>query len=191
MRIGLLGGSFNPSHEGHLQISQIAQARLGLDQVWWLVSPQNPLKSSDGMDSLQARTTSALTLDLPPFVRVTALENEIGTRYSIDTIRHLVDRHRAVRFVWLMGADNLSIFHRWRSWRDIARLLPIAVIDRPGFGLAAMASKAASFLDRYRLDEADALALAGATPPAWIMLHGPLCWLSATEIRRARASGKP
>lgn len=183
-RIGLLGGSFNPAHAGHVQISNIARARLGLDQVWWLVSPRNPLKSASGLASLADRVASAHALALPSFIRVTMMEDAIGARYSIETARFLRKSYRGVNFVWLIGADNLVIFERWKQWQELAETFPIAVIDRPGSGLPATASKAAVALQRYRMDESDALALATATPPAWLILHGPLSPLSSTAIRQ-------
>lgn len=182
-RIGLLGGSFNPAHDGHVLISRIARARLGLDQIWWLVSPRNPLKSTDDLADFAERVANARAIADPGFIHVTSLEASISTRYSIETIRFLRAHHGAVRFVWIIGADNLAIFHRWKSWREIAAAMPIAVIDRPGAGLAAAASRFATAFARKRLDEADAGALATATPPAWVMIHGPLSPLSSTAIR--------
>ena len=183
-RIGVLGGSFNPAHHGHLQISRIAKARLGLDQVWWLVSPRNPLKSTHGLADLAARVEQASAVAHLNFIRVTSIEASIGTQYSFELVGYLRDHYRAVRFVWIVGADNLAIFHQWKCWRDIAAAMPVAVIDRPGAGLAAIASKFATCFARYRLDEADAGALATARPPAWTMIHGPLCPISSTQIRK-------
>lgn len=182
-RIGLLGGSFNPAHAGHLQISGIARARLGLDRIWWLVSPGNPLKPARGLAPLKQRAQSAAALRLPSFIRVTTLEATIGARHSIETARFLRARYRGVNFVWLIGADNLVIFHRWRCWRELAATFPLAVIDRPGAGLAAVASRAARVLGRHRMQESDAQALASAAPPAWLVIHGPLSPLSSTAIR--------
>jgi nicotinate-nucleotide adenylyltransferase len=184
-RIGLLGGSFNPPHDGHLQISRIARARLGLDAVWWLVSPQNPLKSPDDTPPPDQRAAEARALAKANFIRVTTLEDAIGARYSIETVRFLRQAYPDVRFVWIIGADNLAIFHRWRCWREIASLIPLAVIDRPGAGLAAIASPAAAWLARRRLDEDDAKALAMIAPPVWTFIHGPLSPLSSTAIREA------
>ena len=184
-RIGLLGGSFNPAHDGHLHVSRMARARLGLDQVWWLVSPQNPLKSRRDVAPLADRLSGARRAARSGIIRVTALEAAVGARYTVETVRFLTGRFRATRFVWLMGADNLAIFDRWKCWRDIAGLVPLAVIDRPGAGLAAVASPAARALARARIDEADARRLARARPPAWVLLHGPLSALSSTAIRTA------
>ena len=183
-RIGLLGGSFNPAHGGHVQISAIAKARLGLDQVWWLVSPRNPLKSADDLTDLAERVAGARALAHSSFIRVTSLEAAIGVRYSIETIRYLQIHYGTVRFVWIVGADNLVIFHRWKCWREIAASMPIAVVDRPGAGLAATASRFATVFKRNRFDEADSGALTLAKPPAWLIIHGPLSPLSSTAIRR-------
>jgi len=182
-RVGLLGGSFNPAHDGHVRISAIARARLGLDRVWWLVSPQNPLKSGGDLADLARRAAAARALARPGYIEVTTLEAAIGARYTIETVTFLRRRYPDVRFVWLMGADNLAIFHRWRAWRAIARTMPIAVIDRPGTGFPAAASRVARLLARRRLDEADAPALATASPPAWLIIHGPLSPQSSTAIR--------
>ena len=183
-RIGLLGGSFNPAHQGHVQISEIAKARLGLDQIWWLVSPRNPLKTTSDLADLEVRVAQASSIAHPGIVRVTSLEASICARYSIETVRFLREHYRAVQFVWIVGADNLAIFHRWKCWREIAATMPLAAIDRPGAGFAAAASRFAAVFARNRMDEADAGALATASPPAWTMIHGPLSPLSSTAIRR-------
>ena len=132
-RVGLLGGSFNPAHRAHRRISLAAMDRLGLDELWWLVSPGNPLKRDDGMAPLAARLASARAQARGTRIRPTAIEAKLGTRYTVDTIAALKRRFPNVRFIWLMGADNLAQFHQWRRWRDIARMLPIAVIARPGY----------------------------------------------------------
>ncbi|MFT4028057.1 MAG: nicotinate-nucleotide adenylyltransferase, partial [Novosphingobium sp.] len=150
LRIGLLGGSFNPAHGGHRRISLFAIAALGLDEVWWLVSPGNPLKPRAGMAPLAARVASARIQARRAPIRVTALERERGTRYTVDTLRDIRHRWPKCRFVWLMGADNLGQFHRWRDWRRLARAMPIAVIARPGYDAAAVASPAMAWLRRYR-----------------------------------------
>ena len=147
---GLLGGSFNPAHRGHRRISQFALQRLGLDEVWWLVSPGNPLKSAEGMAPLAARVAAAREQSRHAPIRVTAIERELGTRFTVDTLRALLRRYPKRRFVWLMGSDNLAQFHRWKHWRRIAEAMPIAVIARPGYDAAAMASPAMAWLGRYR-----------------------------------------
>ena len=143
LRIGLLGGSFNPAHEGHLYVSEIALKRLGLDYVWWLVAPQNPLKPVAGMAPVQTRLAGARALaGRHPRLVVTDAERVLGTRYTIDTLKALHRRFGELRFVWLMGSDNLAQFHRWRRWTEIAALMPIAVIVRPGSVLAQLNAKA-------------------------------------------------
>ena len=151
MPTGLLGGSFNPAHGAHRKISLAAIEALGLGEVWWLVSPGNPLKPRAGMAPLAARVRSARAMARRAPIRVTAIERELGTRYTIDTLRALKRRFRRRRFVWLMGADNLAQLHRWRDWRGIAREMPIAVIARPGYDRFALASPAMAWLRRFRL----------------------------------------
>ena len=185
MRIGLLGGSFNPPHAAHRLVSRIALTRLGLDRVWWLVTPGNPLKNNAGLPPLAARMAAARVVAADPRIDVTGFEAEIGTRFTHDTISYLVRRCPGVRFVWLMGADNLAAFHRWQRWRRIAGLVPLAVIDRPGSTLRAANAVAAMALREHRLDESDARLLAGAPPPAWIFLHGRRSDLSSTALRAA------
>jgi len=153
-RVGLLGGSFNPAHGGHRRISLFALRALGLDEVWWLVSPGNPLKPSEGMASLDARYRSAVEQARLAPIRVTAIERELGTRYTVDTIAALQARYPKRDFVWLMGSDNLATFHKWREWRRIAWSVPIAVIARPGYEMATVASPAAALLRRFTMDAA-------------------------------------
>ncbi|MEM6665063.1 MAG: nicotinate-nucleotide adenylyltransferase [Pseudomonadota bacterium] len=184
-RIGLLGGSFDPAHEGHRHISIKALRRLGLDQVWWLVTPGNPLKDVSGLAALDARLARARLVARHPRIRVTGFEEEAGTRYSADTLERLTARASRVRFVWLMGADNLAQFHLWERWPDIARTMPIAVIDRPGATLRALASPAAAAMARHRLDRADAPRLAAMEPPSWVFLFGPRSSESSTRIRQS------
>ena len=198
MRIGLFGGTFNPPHGGHLLASLIALRRLGLDRIWWLVTPGNPLKQNGGLPPLAERMAACRRLARHPRIVVTGLEAEIGTRYSYDTVAYLRRRCPGVRFVWIMGADNLAQFHRWQRWRDIAGQVPIAVVDRPASTLKAAHSRAALALARTRLDETDAHLLAGAPTPAFIFLHGPRSDLSSTALREntgrlsapARLSGR-
>jgi len=182
-RIGLLGGSFNPPHAGHRLLSEIAIRRLRLDWVWWLVTPGNPLKDRADLEPLAARIARARAVARHPRIRVTAIEADVGISRTRDTLRFLTRRCPAVRFVWLMGADNMAGFHRWHAWRDIAATVPIAVIDRPGYTLSGMAGPAAAALSRHRFDEADAACLADAPPPAWVFLHGPRSPLSSTILR--------
>jgi nicotinate-nucleotide adenylyltransferase len=148
--IGLLGGSFNPAHGGHRRISLFARHLLGLDEVWWLVSPGNPLKDPAGMAPLAARFASARAQARRAPIRVSAIERDLATRYTFDTLTQLARRYPRLRFIWLMGADNLAQFHRWRQWRRIARTMPIAVIARPGYDAAAIASPAMAWLRRFR-----------------------------------------
>ena len=185
-RIGLLGGSFNPAHDGHLHISNLALDRLGLDYVWWLVSPQNPLKSERGMAPLAERVAAAQGLVGDARVIVTDIEQTMGSNRTADVIRRLGRMFPSTRFVWLMGADNLCRFHRWRNWTRIFRMLPIAIFDRPTYSLRAQASVAARRFAPYRLAERQAGSLAGSRPPAWIFLCTARHAASATAIRDAR-----
>jgi len=186
MRIGLYGGSFNPAHAGHRHVSQMALKRLGLDRVWWIVTPGNPLKDTGELATTAMRVEEARAVADHPRIDVTAFEEEIGARYTVDTLSYLKGRYPNVRFVWIMGADNLAGFHRWRGWRRIARMMPIAIIDRPGWTLKAVRSRSATALAKGRIDEADALALPGLQPPAWVFLHGPRSHLSSTQLRQLR-----
>jgi nicotinate-nucleotide adenylyltransferase len=185
-RIGLLGGSFNPPHAAHLLISRIALTRLRLDRVWWLVSPGNPLKSTDELAPLPDRLQAARALADNPRIVVTGFEAGLGTRYTVETIGFLKARYPAVRFVWVMGADNLATFDRWREWRRIFAEVPVAVVDRPGWRLKGMASKAARALQAAYVPEQHAATLASLEPPAWTLLTGRLSPLSSTALR-ARA----
>jgi nicotinate-nucleotide adenylyltransferase len=187
MRIGLVGGSFNPPHAGHRLISLIALKRLGLDRVWWLVTPGNPLKDTAALPPLAARMAAARMLARHPRIDVSGFEAAIGTRYTYDAIAYLRRRCPGIHFVWVMGADSLATFHRWRNWRGIARLVPLAVVDRPGETCRAAQAKAAIVLARARLDEAQGRRLATAALPAWIMLHGPRSPLSSTWLRQRGA----
>jgi len=182
LRIGLLGGSFNPPHEGHLHVSDVALKRLGLDYVWWLVSPQNPLKPTRGMASLEKRLSRARGLTIhSPRICVTDIEREFGTRYTVDTVTRLEQRFPAPHFVWLMGSDNLMTFDRWRDWRKLARLIPIAVVIRPGTALAPLVSRAAQHLSAFKVSDERAIAL--KRPPAFAVLDARRSTASATAIR--------
>lgn len=188
-RIGLLGGSFNPPHRAHLAISEAALTRLGLDQVWWLVSPGNPLKSHADLAPLGERIALCRRLTVDPRIKVTALEAGLGSTATVVTLSFLVRRYPDVRFVWMMGGDNLAGFHRWARWRRIAELMPILVADRPQWRLAALASPAARALARFRLDDRRARLLPLADPPAWTYLTLPLSPESSSQIRQQVAAG--
>jgi nicotinate-nucleotide adenylyltransferase len=185
MRIGLFGGSFNPPHEGHLRASLVALRRLRLDCVWWLVTPGNPLKDNEALPPLGSRVDAARRLTAHPAIRVTGIEARIGARYTYDTILWLIRRCPGVRFVWIMGADNLASFHHWQHWRDIAALVPIAVIGRPGSMTRGPLGKAARVLAGARIAESAARVLPGLAPPAWTFLHAPLDATSSTALREA------
>ncbi len=189
-RIGLFGGTFDPPHAGHLAISQCALKRLALDRVWWLVSPGNPLKSPQEHAGFASRLAEARRFVRDPRIRVTGFEAALPSPYSAATIAFLRQRLPGVRFVWLMGADNLAAFHRWRLWREIFRTLPIAVIDRPGWHLPALASPAARAFARARLPEAAAPRLATRSPPAWVYLTVRLSPLSSTLLRATRGGDR-
>jgi nicotinate-nucleotide adenylyltransferase len=196
MRVGLLGGSFNPPHAAHRQISLAALKRLALDQVWWLVSPGNPLKDAGRMPDLEARIAAARAVARHPKIVVTGFEGaraEAARRsaYTVDTISFLRRRYPFVDFVWLMGADNLALFHRWREWERIFGLVPIAVLDRPGYRLKAQASRAAQRFAFAVLDETDARGLPGMEPPAWTLLTLPLSSLSSTRLRGGKEAEPP
>jgi len=184
-RIGLLGGSFNPAHAGHRHISLLALARLGLDQVWWLVSPQNPLKSPSGMAGFGRRLAMANLQARHPRIIVSDLEIRLGTRFTVDTLAALARYYPNTDFVWLMGADNLGQIHRWRNWRGLFAKVPIAVFDRPPYSLHSLASPAASAYGRHRIDQSRARTLAGAEPPAWMFFPSRLEPTSSTQLRRA------
>jgi nicotinate-nucleotide adenylyltransferase len=184
MRIGLFGGTFNPPHAGHVLVSEIALRRLGLDRVWWLVTPGNPLKQNSGLPPLAERISAAKNLTRDPRIVVSGLEAGIGTRYTFDTIEYLSKRARGVNFVWLMGADNLAQFSRWQRWRDIAALVPIAAIDRPGATRAAFASRAAQRFAKWREPESRARTFADLPAPAFVFLHDRRIDLSSTLLRR-------
>ncbi|HEV2000228.1 MAG TPA: nicotinate-nucleotide adenylyltransferase [Xanthobacteraceae bacterium] len=183
MRIGLLGGSFNPPHAAHRALSLLALKRLALDRVWWLVTPGNPLKDNRRLPPLAKRLAAARALAAHGAIDVTAIEAALGTRYTYDTVLALSRRFPGVHFVFIMGADNLAQLNRWRRWRELASLVPIAVIDRPDRNLAARASPAAMALARARIDGHEARTLALRKPPAWVFLHGLKSNLSSTALR--------
>jgi nicotinate-nucleotide adenylyltransferase len=191
MRIGLFGGTFDPPHLAHLGASMLAMRRLQLDRVWWLVTPGNPLKNTKGLAPLGQRIDAARKLTHHPRLDVTGIEAAINTRFTYDTIRWLIARCPRVRFVWIMGADNLRHFHRWQKWREIASLVPIVVVDRLGPSLYAGASPAGQALGRFRIRERDAATLPNRRAPAWTFLHGLKSPLSSTALRAMRGSGTP
>ena len=184
MRIGLLGGSFNPPHEGHRHISVTALARLRLDRVWWLVTPGNPLKSTAHLPGLVERVALATKIAAHPAIEVTGFEAALPTPYAIDTVHFLRRRFPGAHFVWIIGGDNLAQFHRWRDWAGLFTAMPILVLDRPGARLGALASPSARRFEAARLPECAAPVLPVMSPPAWIYLTLPLINVSSTDLRQ-------
>lgn len=182
-RIGLFGGSFNPPHEGHLLVSEIALKRLQLDQIWWIVTPGNPLKDSNQLAPLSKRIKWCEKMANHPAIRVTAFELFHPSRFTADTLEFIKARRTNANFVWVMGADNFASFHKWQRWREIALMMPLAIIDRPGSTLSSRSSMAALTLSCFRLDESDAVLLPTMPAPAWTFIHGPRSSLSSTKIR--------
>lgn len=182
---GLLGGSFNPAHGGHRRVTLFAIDALGLGEVWWLVSPGNVLKPAQGMAPLPARLASAQAQSRNARIRATAIERDLGTRYTVDTLRAIRRRYPRRRFVWLMGADNLAQFHRWKDWRQIAREMPIAVIARPGYDAAALASPAMAWLRRWRQRPGQFVSGAMRSAPALTIFRFDPDTRSASAIRAA------
>lgn len=189
MKIGLFGGTFDPTHQAHVAASLLALKRLKLDAVWWLVTPGNPLKNTSGLAPLDERIKIARAMTHHPRIVVSGLEAVIKTRYTYDTIKWLTARCPRVRFVWIMGADNLRSFHRWQKWRRIAKLVPFVVIDRLGPSLYAAASAAGQALSGARIPERAAASLPFRKPPAWTFLHGLKSPLSSTALRALRQRG--
>ncbi len=188
LKVGLLGGSFNPAHAGHRHISLMALRRFGLDQVWWLVSPQNPLKPSAGMAPLAERLAGARRAAAHPRIRVTDLESRLRTRYTADTLAALKRRHPGHRFLWLMGADNLIQIPDWKRWENIFRTVPVAVFNRPNYGNRALAGRAATRFRHYRVGQQAYRRLVERAPPAWVFLWDTRHPASATAIRSSRQS---
>jgi nicotinate-nucleotide adenylyltransferase len=184
-RIGLLGGSFNPAHRAHRRISLAAIEALGLDEIWWLVSPGNPLKPARGMAPLAARFASARIMARRAPIRVTAIERELGTVYTAETLAKLPGRFPQHDFIWLMGADNLGQLHRWRAWRNLSRTMPIAVATRPGYDADALKAPAWGWLRRFVRPVAMAKDWPLWRPPALVLLSTPPDPTSATAIRAA------
>lgn len=182
LRVGLLGGSFDPPHAGHLHISNWALKEFGLDQVWWLVSPGNPLKKR-GPAPLAKRMAACHALVQHPRIKVTDLECKLGTRYTAETLEKLLGIYSGVRFVWLMGADNLASFHKWDRWDDIMQMVPIGVLARPEEQISAGSSPAARRYAQYRLSARRSTALPFRKAPCWSLLNGPMMDISSTDIR--------
>jgi nicotinate-nucleotide adenylyltransferase len=185
LRVGLLGGSFNPAHDGHRYVSEEALKRLRLDQVWWLVSPQNPLKPKAGMAPFAQRLRQAAEIARPPAIRVMDLEARFGTRYTVETLRRLATwgDHR---FVWLIGADNLAQLPQWRHWEELCALCPVAVVERRPYSYAGLAGAAAERLRAWRIADDRAGELVEQRPPAWAFLRFRPHPASSTAIREAR-----
>jgi len=188
MAVGLFGGSFNPAHDGHTHVAETAMRRLGLDRVVWLVSPQNPLKGAHETAPLAERLASARVHAPGPSMIVSDFETRVGVSWTIDTLRAIVARHPGVRFVWLMGSDNLADFHRWRGWADIMRLMPVAVIARPGSMLDSRTAPAAARFAGFRIPAEKARLLPHLEAPAWTYLTAPLNHRSSTALRQERAN---
>ena len=181
--IGLMGGSFNPAHSGHRLISELAIKRLGLNKVWWLVSPQNPLKSSAGMASIKERVQNAVKISRNPRIKVMTIESSLNTQYTVDLLKILSKRFSSTRFIWIMGADNLLQFSKWKNWEEITSLVRIAIFDRPNFSLKSLAADMPRRFSGNRLREREGLLLKYKKPPAWIFFHSNLNHISATKIR--------
>jgi len=190
-RIGLLGGSFNPPHVAHRQISEIVLKRLGLDQIWWLVTPGNPLKARGDLAPLAERLVLCRAMAKNPRLVVTAFERDLPAAYTAGTLAFLKRRSPLVRFVWIMGADNLAGFHRWQRWREILTMVPVVVVDRPGWRLKALASKAARAFAASQVPETKARGLLAMPPPAWTFLTGPLSPVSSTDLRSKARQRRP
>lgn len=182
MTVGLFGGSFDPPHAGHVHVSREALKRFGLDQVWWLVSPGNPLKT-EGPAPLDRRIVAANRLVTHPRIIVSDLEARLGTRYTAETLKKLFQIYPAVRFVWLMGADNLASLHRWQDWEWIMRNVPIGVLARPGQRISARRGKAAQIFRGWKVPASAAQGLAHMQAPAWCFLNVPMVDLSSSQIR--------
>lgn len=182
MTVGLLGGSFDPPHQGHVQISQAALRRFGLDRLWWLVTPGNPLKEHPPA-CLARRVTAARDLLNDPSIVVSDIEAQLGTRYTAQTLRALRNAYPQVRFVWLMGADNLAHFHQWKDWREILDTVPIGIMARPGDRISARLSPAARIYAHARVKGGDSQLLAQQSAPAWCFINVPMCDVSSSAIR--------
>ena len=192
MKVGLYGGSFNPAHDGHAHVAETARRRLGLDRVIWLVSPQNPLKSSRETADLDARIAAARALTQGFGMIVVGAETKLGSTYTIDTIRSLKARFPGVHFVWIMGADSLATFHRWKGWTQIMHEVPVAVVSRPWISLKSRFSPTTRRFARFRRASHAAMGLPGSPTPAWVFLFGRFNFQSSTALReRQRRSRNP
>ncbi|VAX05466.1 Nicotinate-nucleotide adenylyltransferase [hydrothermal vent metagenome] len=185
-KIGLLGGSFNPAHAAHLEISLVALEKLKLDAVWWLVSPQNPLKSDVGMASLEERLARARAMSPEPRIYVTDLEEKMAVQYTVDTVTRITSLLPDTQFVWLMGADNLAEFSKWKDWKKIAQTVVFAIFDRPGYSTAVETSDAAAYFLDKKIPSAEAADLCSLKPPAWTFIRDTKNPLSSTKIRRKK-----
>jgi nicotinate-nucleotide adenylyltransferase len=183
-RIGLFGGSFNPAHRGHYMVALYALKQLKLDWVWWLVSPQNPLKDPSIIDEYDKRLTYTRRIARHPRFFVTDLENQMHTRYTEETLRKLTAVSGSTEFVWIMGADSLASLHHWHHWLDIAELVPLAVLARPGYSIKALRGVAATRFASCRMSPPSAVV--GARTPAWTFITMPLRKESSTAIRKRR-----
>ena len=183
MKIGLFGGSFNPPHLGHVHVSKTAIRKLHLDQLWWLVSPGNPLKDLHNLPGLEERIAMCHKINTHPDIKITGFEAAYDFRYTADTIKLLANRRPNIQFVWVMGADNFSNFHLWDRWQTIAGQIPLAIIDRPNSITSPNSSSATHALAKYRIDERDSPLLANLKPPAWVFIHARRSFLSSTFIR--------
>lgn len=190
MRVGLYGGSFNPAHEGHAHVAETARRRLGLDRVIWLVSPQNPLKSNHETAPLAERMAGARRVARGRNMIVSDAETRFGSQYTVDTLRALKARFPGVHFVWIMGADSLATFHRWRGWTQIMAEVPVAVVSRPWISLKSRSSPAARRFADARASIQQAKLLPGTTPPRWVFLTGPLNFQSSTLLRERMRVGR-
>lgn len=183
LKIGILGGSFNPAHDGHVHLSKQAKIKLGLHQVWWLISPQNPLKSAKDLAPLSERVKEARNLIDTPYIYIDSIESELRDCYTVNTIKYLQKIYPHIHFVWLMGADNLVQMPQWEDWNTIIHNIPIAVFPRPDFTIKAGLSKMAQKYKKYRLGDQESKRLAISKPPAWALLSMPLRSVSSTAIR--------
>ena len=190
MRVGLYGGSFNPAHEGHAHVAETARRRLQLDRVIWLVSPQNPLKAAHETAPLETRLAAARAIARGRSMIVSDAETRLGSQYTIDTIQALKARFPGVDFVWIMGADSLASFHRWRGWTQIMAQVPVAVVSRPWISLKSRSSPAARRFAGARVSLLEAKLLPGAKPPRWVFLTGPLNFQSSTLLRERMGGGR-
>ncbi len=188
-RIGLFGGSFNPAHQGHVKVASYALKCLDLDWIWWMVSPQNPLKDPGETGEYEKRLAFTREIARHPRFVVTDIERQIGAKYTAETLRHLRPAMARADFVWIMGADSLANLHRWRNWTEIAETLPLAVLARPGYSIRALGSYAALRYEQQQLDSEFATLLAGRAPPSWVFVSMPLRRESSTAIRAQQKGG--